>query len=93
MSLSIVSPQHADLQVVTFQSYDHVLACPIPEVSSHVVYIATWVHLLQVVVPVCTLQSCVERSSAVSLFQDHDVQKQSIKAVVRSLLLLRSSKQ
>lgn len=93
MLLSTVSPKYVDLQVVTFQRYEHVLACPIPEVSSHVVYIVTWVHLLRVVIPVCTLQYCIEHSSAVSLFQVQDVEKQSIKAVVRSLLLLRSSKQ
>ena len=59
-----VSPLYTNLQVVKFQRFEHVFACPIMSVSSHVWgNTVTCVHPLQVVVLFCTLpQSTVQIS-------------------------------
>ena len=40
-------------------------------------YIVMYVHPLQVVMLLCTLQYCIEYSNIVSLFQAQNVQKQA----------------
>ena len=57
------SPLHRNLQVVTFQRCERVLACPVMEVGSHLTCIVTRVHPLQVAVPHGTVLYGVEQYS------------------------------
>ena len=64
-------------QAANFQRCEHVFAYPITLVSSCVCIHCHVCASSKVVVLSCTVQYCTEYSSAVSLFQAKDVQKQA----------------
>ena len=71
MSVNIVSPSHMNHQVVNFQRCECVFTCPIMWVSWHVWHTLSCVCILCKWLCSCVLylQSGIEYSSAVSLFQ------------------------